>query len=1669
MVPKKLTDCPENLRESIDWLIQVRHGSGTDKNGLDGLAKSLKTLIAEAITKSTKSLEAEHDKLVCPFQYSATETNCQHYQTLLENRKKEIKDAEPLRDVSKDAEVKRLMGTIADCRNKYHNEHYRDPAKQKILRDIEDRQKTLGNLQTKLEAFVGKVANKEQKDIPAKHILENLTDGLEKLLGFDPKSKGYDGTGIVYSDLDRLCDGVMAFLYGLLRDVYQNQSYDVGRRVLKQLVENKIHPKLCLGHSGFKEIIDEVARQVKLYNREVEHSNKKVSDPIRGLQKEMTTLTEQVKIILKNSVSQDFVNTAVTEVNKQLDACNKNTDTFNRNMDSVERIHKAITYLNESIREKVNKARTNIRHEKKRLEKMTKIERSNLSSMTNNITTTLEDVKTQISNNISEIVKQLVEDLKKKVQEIQSELVEVYKSLGKYIKTLEDWMEKALEVIEEANRQVAVIENEVGDPEDKKNNNKSAIAKAAKEVEKQAGELHGKFETAKRQFDVVVAKIKGKAGDGQEEGCVIEKLQGLEEKVTTTMPEDFENFNTGNGGNWDFSQSIRELRQETNRQLGIAIDGIWKDLKQGLDAATESAPRSGNWKGLQALQETDLWTAKGVGKWLDSAALDYDDSGPGAKVEKVLNHLHNAQQEWENILQSNITTNIPKVIKETLSNETIDGVKRQLLGLIIAVVAGSISEMQEAVNRIVDTDLNTISQLQDSIAQQAQAAKAALETQGNLVYHHLTELCEAIKNGVKYSKQHLGTLANDTINTQLKKIRDRFTELQKRFADGALKLSEEFAGEADTLCTSTVQQLQKQVDEQISFAIAKLTSQAQKNYVSSMKGLLDAFATKVQGELLNLPERIDIDLKTEFKGFMKEMETHVSSANLKNDLPQHAKLATFASGVGNFFNGIFHSLKTKRDIIPIHKLTEIDATLNTLLNGLSNYNKKFVDDLAAVNTLLQSIRPESYNDERNKLLEILKNGLQGFHNELKNAYVSAYDSVPNVDWSDIKSTETSLQGTKCATVFLTTIDIMLKSLFKYKREVEKTKSTWKDYKMYSSNYNYSLSSLFFSKNGYDPGLPSNAEYGELNHKKGFNGNSIVDLFKSNTQVTSQPSYDILASLDDFADIIKYYLRISHLGTFSSAKHPLNAFQMLAWLSGLQHNPVKEKLTKYLQKQFDSETDVILRNILSDIFTSELPSIYTPAYDMLTSIVGYGDADTLYACQYLGNSLELHYPSDAAACFDMLLDVLRKLCPVLQFLYWQCKLGVKNLGWRDCHYGKNAGTSSWQCKEHSDQTPDCQRTSPLMSYLTDCLLGHLPHQLQSVGCTSKCSTCSSSSPKMPCLTPLGFRTFSCSTRTGKDLCSVLDKLCGDRGVLTKLYASLACFVGRPPQTFPDVFAFYYQLVQPWTPMTEYKKPSNSIEQALSNTIEKTVSCKYEDAKQFINQCRSLYESPSHFLHDITRISDMSYLVGCGEQDCGYIIRPINSAAYGAFAPKHAKSYLSWLVHVCPQLVDFFKQLQKAFSDVSCADSRCSPCLHSESCTKGKHGTTSCGCSSIVHCQPVSSILYKYGLTYADAANKSQIKCQDFSNVLKNILNSQVLGNFLHAIDTLMFTIRTPFIWTVVALWSLSLLYLFYVLIGRLDTLHIKSHLRSPASYKIAAQSLLAAARVGKLAKISYLQA
>ncbi|GBE63178.1 hypothetical protein, conserved [Babesia ovata] len=178
---------------------------------------------------------------------------------------------EPEKEI--DEYIKNLTAQIADINKKIDDIKQAERKKNKDLKDadisipshlsnpletaqakLQSHEASLTSLQSlgKLMKFNESVKTSTTGE--CKSILNNLCSGLEKFLGYQETSKGYDGTGIVYSDLDRLCDGVMSFILQCLKGSQTLLSfyYPNITQTIKDL-EGKIGKGL--GLKGFGEAI----------------------------------------------------------------------------------------------------------------------------------------------------------------------------------------------------------------------------------------------------------------------------------------------------------------------------------------------------------------------------------------------------------------------------------------------------------------------------------------------------------------------------------------------------------------------------------------------------------------------------------------------------------------------------------------------------------------------------------------------------------------------------------------------------------------------------------------------------------------------------------------------------------------------------------------------------------------------------------------------------------------------------------------------------------------------------------------------------------------------------------------------------------------------------------------------------------------------------------------------------------------------------------------------------------------------------------------------------------------------------------------------------------------------------------------------------------------------
>ncbi|GBE63351.1 hypothetical protein BOVATA_048440 [Babesia ovata] len=373
------------------------------------------------------------------------------------------------------------------------------------------------------------------KNGKCKDILDNLCTGLEKFLGYHDGN--YTGSGIVYSDLDRLCDGVMSFLHGVLSNI---QPHLGQHKTQISVALNSLNTNKHSGKEGFNKAIGEVVQGVSKYNEGVRESNNHLKSKIQDFDGQMRNLKETVSEILEiNSVAGDQdLSKIMTKADNVARDCLMTAGAFHRYMNDA---HKHIADLNNSCRHNVNNAVKAVNHEIKRLRDLSTREWTNLANLT---------------NKTSEL-KALISGIKKQIEDIHQKLVE-------YVADLQKWIGAADEIMTTALKKVEAILKEVNDPKpSEKANNKKEIEKAAQDISNMTTTLNAHFVKVKKHFDSV-------------------KLENLKAFEHFKVPESFDMFNQKIATGWNLSGEIDGLKKELNNSLKKYVDDVLNRIREKL-------------------------------------------------------------------------------------------------------------------------------------------------------------------------------------------------------------------------------------------------------------------------------------------------------------------------------------------------------------------------------------------------------------------------------------------------------------------------------------------------------------------------------------------------------------------------------------------------------------------------------------------------------------------------------------------------------------------------------------------------------------------------------------------------------------------------------------------------------------------------------------------------------------------------------------------------------------------------------------------------------------------------------------------------------------------------------------------------------------------------------
>ncbi|CDR71531.1 hypothetical protein, conserved, partial [Babesia bigemina] len=255
--------------------------------------------------------------------------------------------------------------------------------------------------------------------------------------------------GIVYSDLDRLCDGLMGFLSGVLSNIqgHLGQHKDTLNEAIASLNKNK-----HAGKKGFNAAIGSVVEGVRGYNANVKSSNEAVIEPLKKLL-DYTKKNggELIASINKIQVDKHDLDPQLADAARSFgDRLKEATERSKRCAEFLDpkannntKMKKNIYDLNDKLRDKVLHVRKLVEYESQRLASVHKRKDAELKETTEKIKTSFRNLKSCINKQVGDDIDKLVNDLKLRVQKILKKLREISTDLEKYVKQLEACMKKA--------------------------------------------------------------------------------------------------------------------------------------------------------------------------------------------------------------------------------------------------------------------------------------------------------------------------------------------------------------------------------------------------------------------------------------------------------------------------------------------------------------------------------------------------------------------------------------------------------------------------------------------------------------------------------------------------------------------------------------------------------------------------------------------------------------------------------------------------------------------------------------------------------------------------------------------------------------------------------------------------------------------------------------------------------------------------------------------------------------------------------------------------------------------------------------------------------------------------------------------------------------------------
>ncbi|GFE55250.1 variant erythrocyte surface antigen beta subunit, putative [Babesia ovis] len=465
----------------------------------------------------------------------------------------------------------------------------------------------------------------------------------------------------------------------------------------------------------------------------------------------------------------------------------------------------------------------------------------------------------------------------------------------------------------------------------------------------------------------------------------------------------------------------------------------------------------------------------------------------------------------------------------------------------------------------------------------------------------------------------------------------------------------------------------------------------------------------------------------------------------------------------------------------------------------------------------------------------------------------------------------------------------------------------------------------------------------------------------------------------------------------------------------------------------------------------------------------------------------------------------------------CKSWICKKGGQGGHGGaKDSDSSSNKCGTSTQ--------SPLQAFLTDCLPGFTCDSLTSKEGKKKLDelrdktksgqqvdfkTYSECYPPFlehrnhlpvgqECAVPMGFSgSFKGAPAPGKDMIglginAVLAYYATSNMETASLYQITRCICSltrRVPRSTGTLFGFFYYFAKMCDTSSSSGNNNGNGKEVSKALSEELLCCPGWREPDDLMKALKDWGKGSHkngecsCLDSLHNCKEGSEKPSSGGNTCGYYLRALTGNLYNSLATQFTETYVSWIIHLTGLLEAGLRKLLEEFKMIKCSkDIGCKGPSGKGGCTcdtmckggpDGQHGEKCC-CANVVDCVGVHGLFYRFGFTYDGPGwlvwNDAKRQCKDFHDQLGKVIGGNLFKELSNQLRKFMYSTRALFGVYIGVYWTAVIVYLLWSMTVNLDLIHIQSHWRSPRSYLVPLQRILAhgSRNVKRVCTIGYFQ-